>query len=163
MQVPPSIPTLSAAHNSARCRSASWYASWRHAAIDTSAGIARRETRSTLAAWQLAAVADAAELCVSELVTNAITHAQHPAATFQLDLLRDGDRLLVAVSDADGSAVPQQCDAEDDDEHGRGLMIVRALSAAWGVEHSRNSLGKTVWCELETTAPEPCGHIRREI
>ncbi|MFG3225164.1 ATP-binding protein [Kitasatospora sp. NPDC048194] len=149
MQVPTSVPNRTTESAPAACRSTSRHASWRHPAIDISAGAARRETRSTLAAWDLAEIADAAELCVSELVTNAITHARHPDATFQLDLARHGDHLLVAASDADGPAIPHLRIPEDGDEHGRGLLIVRALSTAWGVAYSNDGL-KTVWCRLET-------------
>lgn len=45
---------------------------------------------------------------------------------------------------------PQLREPEEGDEHGRGLMIGRALSAAWGVEPAHDGLGKTVWFELET-------------
>lgn len=157
MQVPTSIPELSSQPDPAGGQSASWHVGWRHPAIATSVGIARHETRSTLAAGDLAEVADAAKLCVSELVTNAITHARHPDATFHLDLVRHGDHLLVAVSDGASSAIPQLRDPEDGDEHGRGLLIVRALSAAWGVMHSNDGL-KTVWCKLEAQVPSESLH-----
>jgi hypothetical protein len=35
----------------------------------------------------------------------------------------------------------------DDDESGRGLVLLDAVALRWGVEPE--AAGKTVWCELE--------------
>jgi hypothetical protein len=44
-----------------------------------------------------------------------------------------------------GTPEPQQ--ATSSDEHGRGLLLIDALTAAWGIEDGPGS-GKLVWAEL---------------
>ena len=61
---------------------------------------ARRCVRSTLAAWQLDAVADDTELVVSELLTNAVRAAAHAAAVVVLYVALDPDWLSVLVWDS---------------------------------------------------------------
>jgi hypothetical protein len=91
-----------------------------------------------------------AVLIVSELVTNSVT-----AHTDDLTVTVHAHRrtLDVAVSDtAGGVATLQSPDLFA--RGGRGLAIVGALSAAWGVveraDHSRT--GKTVWAQLPLPA-----------
>jgi DNA-binding response OmpR family regulator len=117
---------------------------------DTSSpGVARRFVTETLAKWESETVADAALLVVSELVTNAVVHATSAA------VLRLGytDRSIrIEVSDH-GSGSPAPLVATDDGEGGRGLLLVAAVSAAWGVE-STASGGKRVWAELPIMADD---------
>jgi hypothetical protein len=57
--------------------------------------------------------------------------------------------LRIEVRDpADG--LPEQREADELAEDGRGLAIVAALSARWGVE--RHVVGKSVWCEIGEAA-----------
>jgi hypothetical protein len=58
----------------------------------------------------------------------------------------EGHRLLVLVADAalEGTAELRAVDPEA--AGGRGLVLVGALSDAWGVESTAQ--GTTVWCEL---------------
>jgi hypothetical protein len=84
----------------------------------------------------------AAELAVSELVTNAVRASiQARSATppgsstglpvVELRLAGDRQRLLVEVSDHDpGPPVPTAVDPERDG--GRGLLLVEAVSERWG-------------------------------
>lgn len=92
--------------------------------------------------WHCVEALESAELVVSELVTNAVLHARsHP----QL-LLSHRDRTLhLEVSD-DSSASPEPRQPDDEDEHGRGLLLVAAFSAAWGVEPTAS--GKRIWAEI---------------
>jgi hypothetical protein len=88
------------------------------------------------------AMAHAAELAVSELVTNAVrasTNARNarppgpPTGVPVVGLRLAGDRLrlLVEVSDHDpGPPVPTAVDPERDG--GRGLLLVDAVSERWG-------------------------------
>jgi hypothetical protein len=88
------------------------------------------------------ALAHAAELAVSELVTNAVrasTEAQNarpagpPTGIPAVGLRLAGDRLrlLVEVSDHDpGPPTPTAVDPERDG--GRGLLLVQAVSERWG-------------------------------
>jgi anti-sigma regulatory factor (Ser/Thr protein kinase) len=88
-------------------------------------------------------VADTAELIVSELVTNAVNA---DCSLTGVRLSCRGESLRIAVLD-DGPGVPAVASPTDRDEHGRGLAIIDAVAAAWGVE-SEPDHGKQVWAEL---------------
>ncbi|MCG6498494.1 SpoIIE family protein phosphatase [Kitasatospora sp. A2-31] len=105
-------------------------------------GKARRFTRTTLDAWGLSALSDYAELLVSELVTNALLHADAPR---RLRLFRDRV-LTVEVADA-GGQTPQLRPFAEQDEGGRGMFLVSELAQRWGSRLTRD--GKVVWAELE--------------
>jgi anti-sigma regulatory factor (Ser/Thr protein kinase) len=95
-----------------------------------------------------AATLDEALVMVSELVTNALQHGK-PEITLQLWLRPD--RIAVAVLDR-GDASPSLIHPapRGDHPHGRGLMLVNALAAHWGVRCSEGRAGKTVWFDLAT-------------
>jgi anti-sigma regulatory factor (Ser/Thr protein kinase) len=84
-------------------------------------------------------------LVVSELVTNAVRHGR-PDIVVSMRPTADGVR--VAVQDA-GPELPAAARAAAPDmPSGRGLLIVEATAARWGVEAQRPGPGKTVWAEL---------------
>jgi hypothetical protein len=95
---------------------------------------------------------DSARLAVSELVTNAILHAD-PPMTVLVRGTTDHPRIEVT----DQSLVPPQrrhsdllVDLDDDfswTTMGRGLDLVATHSVRWGAEISPNGLGKVVWFE----------------
>ncbi|MEU5279035.1 SpoIIE family protein phosphatase [Streptomyces asoensis] len=103
---------------------------------------ARAVVREQLHAWGLDELADAAELMVSELVTNAVRHSRRSPVA--LRLVR-GDTLLCEVED-DDHELPTLLSAGPGDEQGRGLRVVSALAREWGA--SRTAAGKSVWFEL---------------
>jgi anti-sigma regulatory factor (Ser/Thr protein kinase) len=104
---------------------------------------ARRLVRETLEGWGLDRLVDTAELLVSELVTNAI---QHAGGEVRLRLDRDRDRVLrCEVCDTTPNP-PQLREFSATSEHGRGILLVDALAAAWNFR--RTASGKVVWFEL---------------
>ncbi|GAA4878687.1 SpoIIE family protein phosphatase [Kitasatospora terrestris] len=103
---------------------------------------ARAFTRTTLQAWGLAGLTDYAELVVSELVTNALLHADAPR---RLRLFRDRT-LTLEVADAGGQSPRLRASAEED-EGGRGIHLVSELAHRWGTRPTRE--GKVVWAEIE--------------
>ncbi|MFF3286279.1 SpoIIE family protein phosphatase [Streptomyces sp. NPDC003023] len=103
---------------------------------------ARRLVREQLAAWDLSALAETAELLVGEVVANAVRHSDGRRA--ELRLVR-AESLLCEVAD-DDHTLPTLLDARPDAEKGRGLRVVSSLSKEWGT--SRTADGKTVWFEL---------------
>ncbi|MFD7298935.1 SpoIIE family protein phosphatase [Streptomyces sp. NPDC059897] len=107
---------------------------------------ARALVTEQLGQWGLLGIADAAELIVSELVTNAVRHAR--GGPVQLRLVRSGT-LLCEVEDTE-HALPTLLNAGPGDEFGRGLRVVARLSRAWGT--SRTATGKTVWFELSASS-----------
>ncbi|MGW3104498.1 SpoIIE family protein phosphatase [Streptomyces sp. NPDC001100] len=96
----------------------------------------------TLTAWNCAHRADDARLLVSEILTNAFRHAQGPLG---LQLRRTADELAVEISDC-SPHLPQPRPAAEDDESGRGLILVDALADGWGVRPTDQ--GKTTWFTL---------------
>jgi PAS domain S-box-containing protein len=105
---------------------------------------ARHVVRAALRDWQLPEAADTVELLVSELLTNAIRYSRHPG---DLVLRRAADALYIEVSDSDGR-VPRIMHPNNEEEHGRGLILVSTLATRWGTRPTR--AGKTVWCEVDT-------------
>ena len=102
---------------------------------------ARKAVRSTLNDWGLSQLEETAELLASELVTNALLYSNGPIS---VRLLRD-NALLCEVYDA-SDEVPMLRAADHDDDGGRGLHLVKALSQRWGTR--RTNGGKSVWFEL---------------
>jgi CheY-like chemotaxis protein len=108
---------------------------------------ARRFLREVLERWGLGRVEDAAQLVVSELVTNAITHAH---SSCQLRLSRSSNAVRVEVVDC-GAGTPDPQPDNPAGEHGRGMHIVAVLSLAWGTEVLAPGR-KVVWAELPVSA-----------
>ncbi|WP_131746216.1 ATP-binding protein [Frankia sp. Cppng1_Ct_nod] len=106
-------------------------------------------TRQALSALlkreRLEDLCDDATLLVSEIVTNALMHAD---GDLLLRARIDGRRLYVSVDDGGGN--PPRSHRDDDDEGGRGLILLDALADAWGVEALPE--GKRVWFELSARA-----------
>ena len=123
---------------------------------------ARRSARHTLAAWRLDQIADDTELVVSELLTNAVqaTLAASTAAPRQwptppmvaLYLTLDPDLLSVLVWDNSPEPPAPRPSASDEDENGRVLIIVQALSDQWGICAPPGG-GKVVWAQLSSPSP----------
>ncbi|MEV7966602.1 ATP-binding protein [Sphaerisporangium sp. NPDC088356] len=104
---------------------------------------ARHLVRETLTSWGMRALAEDVTVVVSELLTNAVMHAQPPIT---LSLKRAGRALRGEVADQGGIWLDhggQLCPA--DGEHGRGLHIVNALADRWGVHPGKDETGKVVW------------------
>jgi serine phosphatase RsbU (regulator of sigma subunit)/anti-sigma regulatory factor (Ser/Thr protein kinase) len=104
-------------------------------------GRARRLIRQALHRWDLDDQSDAAELLVSEIVTNAVRYAERPIT---LRLLRT-DVLRCEVGD-DAPLLPRMRHAAPEEEGGRGLYLVNRMAQRWGA--TRLGAGKVVWFEL---------------
>lgn len=122
---------------------------WELEPVARSAGTARRLLRSLLDTPDRAAWAEAAELAVSEVVTNAVLHA-HTAVGLSARLQEDG--LLVAVRDRN-PALPRRRHYDADATTGRGMSLLAEVTRASGVE-SLGADGKVVWF-LVGDPPEP--------
>jgi anti-sigma regulatory factor (Ser/Thr protein kinase) len=107
---------------------------------------ARRFAAALFARWRLKReVGDAAHLVVNELVTNALLYGRSPV---ELVLRRTATMLYVEVFDASGH-LPRRRLASTEDEGGRGLHLVAALSQRWGVRPAGD--GKAVWAAISLT------------
>ncbi|WP_060903893.1 SpoIIE family protein phosphatase [Streptomyces europaeiscabiei] len=115
-------------------------ATWDVASDPSSVAEARKNALSRLESWGLNDAAFVTELVVSELVTNAIRHAEPPV---QLRLIHDRS-LICEVSDG-SSTTPHMRRARTYDEGGRGLLLVAQLTERWGTRPTPT--GKTIWTE----------------
>src|SRR5262245_48548377 len=106
--------------------------------------------------WQLSHLADATELVVSELTTNALrASAGLTASRFagkfavgtppvRLWLYSDGERVLIQVWDGNDE-MPARQEVDPGAGSGRGLLIVESLASDWGSSRLAKSSGKVVW------------------
>jgi hypothetical protein len=144
-----------------------------------SASVARAFLRACLTDWDLMALYDDAALALTELVANAVIHAATPlvvAVSCEGGMVEiavhDGNPSVPALrphrTDVEGdikqalaaeAATAEPVDERDPRVHvgasgslvaGRGLLLVDALAAEWGV--SPLSDGKAVW--VRTPIPE---------
>ncbi len=126
---------------------------WRFEVDPHAPGRARANIRDLCRRWGLEGdVREAAEIVITELVTNAVEHATSPSV---VEVERHGDAFRLAVRDYDtggpGHDVPAATTWQappTSSPRGRGLAMVAAVSHTWGV--LRHPDGKTVWAEMPT-------------
>jgi len=116
-------------------------------ALPGAAACARLHARLVLWEWGLSAIGENAELLVSELVTNAIQASQSAERVQPVGLWLSSDRsrLLILVQDTSSYLPEPSAGASADDERGRGLLIVEAISTKWGWDADQDGGGKVVW------------------
>jgi anti-sigma regulatory factor (Ser/Thr protein kinase) len=116
-----------------------------------SVAAARRTVEAVVGAWGLGEVSESAVLLTSELMGNAVKHGEGLStgcgklSVVQLKVLRRRDRLRVEVHDG-SERVPVLREVTDEDEDGRGWLLVGLLAEEHGV--TRTVDGKAVWFEL---------------
>ena len=118
---------------------------WWHFDPDPHApGDARGHVRRVCRRWQIDDEArEAAEIVVTELVTNAVEHAESAAV---VEVERRPSSFRLTVRDYDLSVVPQAHLPDPTSPRGRGLAMVAAVARDWGVEPHDD--GKTIWAEM---------------
>lgn len=119
---------------------------WEFAVSPTAPGAARGYVRHACAAWEVDdEVREAAEIVVTELVTNAVEHASSASL---VDVERGPSSFRLAVRDWDTAALPSVALPPATSPRGRGLAMVAAVAADWGIQTHPD--GKTVWAEMST-------------
>lgn len=136
-------------------------ADWAHemalAATPHSVAAARRFVSGHLSSHRLPHLIEDVRLVTSELATNAVAHAH---SAFVITLATADGSVVVTVRDM--SALPLvPATPELFDVRGRGLLLVAALSQAWGTSSDERG-GKSVWvsfsCDPAVLDPaEPAG------
>ncbi|MDJ1138084.1 ATP-binding protein [Streptomyces iconiensis] len=118
---------------------------------------ARRYVTDVVTQWGMQNGSDAVEslrLIISELATNAVQHTRGQSPTFTIDLRLEGaERLNIGVTDSHPRR-PQRLPAAVQQDNGRGLVIVKALTVESGGELTITPTqdgGKTVWVALPWT------------
>jgi serine phosphatase RsbU (regulator of sigma subunit)/anti-sigma regulatory factor (Ser/Thr protein kinase) len=103
----------------------------------------RRHVRDRTVEFGAVALADDAALVSAELLANAVQHGAPPVF-----VCVQGDESSIRIEVRDSSPrSPIRPNPSTSNMTGRGLLLVEALSAAWGVRRE-NDGGKTVWAEL---------------
>jgi serine/threonine-protein kinase RsbW len=115
--------------------------------VPASAALVRTRIRADLSSAGVTGDSlDSVLLVASELVGNAVRHAQ-PAASGMLEIEWDLDTACVVIQVGDHShELPQRRQPTPDEPSGRGLAIVDALAESWGAETDRD--GKRVWARI---------------
>lgn len=108
----------------------------------TAAGAARRFTTDACeAAGLVGDVRDSAVLLVSEVVTNAVVHAESAA---RLTVWATDTGIRIEVGDT-SPTLPVLGAAAADDSSGRGVAVLNTCASAWGCRVKRRREGKVVW------------------
>ncbi|WJV51684.1 ATP-binding protein [Streptomyces flavofungini] len=98
--------------------------------------------------WGFPGMIDDIQLLISELLTNAAAHGESSDIGFTLSY---EPGIAVRIEVRDGSTDrPQRRRPGPLDEHGRGVLLIEALSDAWGTSDD----GTTTWCTLTLPAAE---------
>ncbi|WSL80550.1 ATP-binding protein [Kitasatospora sp. NBC_01266] len=96
-------------------------------------------------------------LIVSELVTNAVTHAAVLSPRVTTELTIGGGQVRVAVEDGHPHR-PKAVQSDTEQTGGRGLMLVKSIALAAGgscdVERTGDG-GKVIWASLPLPGPAP--------
>ncbi|GAA3356002.1 hypothetical protein GCM10017744_020810 [Streptomyces antimycoticus] len=123
-------------------------------AIASSVSTVRTAVRERLLAWGMSAhVRDDALLVVSELVTNVITHTLSDHVECRLSI--GAGHLRIEVEEEIRAHTLPAPRTPDPDEHGgRGLLLVGAVSSAWGVRDAPHGPGRIIWAELPAHTEE---------
>jgi len=123
-------------------------------------GATRTFTFHTMQKWGVTDRADDVAAVVTELLTNALRHAlpkaQQTAATLsswpiKVGLLHPGSHVVCAVADP-STELPELREPDWQDESGRGLVVVAALSDHWGSCAAPDEQGKVVWGAFMTAS-----------
>ncbi|WUL10398.1 ATP-binding protein [Streptomyces sp. NBC_00354] len=124
----------------------------------------RRILQIYLASWGLAGLTHAAELALTELVSNVVRHV--PGRACSVLILCGPGGLRVEVTDDCPSPVRvARGDGGELADGGRGLRLVGAVTDRWGAEPTVT--GKTVWFECDGPRTEPAqaqtGQVRKSL
>jgi hypothetical protein len=91
---------------------------------------ARAFVATAVKAWGLADLVERAELLTSEVVTNAVVNTHGPV---QLVVQAQSSSVVVEVRDSAAQAdIVIEGEEVAEADHGRGMMLVDALSNRWG-------------------------------
>ncbi|AZS75258.1 ATP-binding protein [Streptomyces lydicus] len=115
----------------------------------TSVPEARRRVSALLCEWGAdQQVRDDVELVVSELFTNAVRHTDSEKVGCELALFGAHIRIEITDQGDPADSAPHIQPGSVDQECGRGLFLVGALSESWGSRPADSGQGRVVWADL---------------
>jgi len=109
--------------------------------------LARARAHEACAEWGATDIEMHVQSVVTELVVNAVVHANSPV---ELTFACSRPFFYVAVRDQ-SDQLPHRL--TDDEDHGYGLTVVDTLASQWGSH--RASVGKVVWAAIRLTPRNP--------
>ena len=113
--------------------------------IPNAAGQARTLLREALNAWDRDQLYDCASVVLTEMISNAIRSDD----VIEVDIFLDDDQRFVHLEVFDTCQdVPEQRTPDDEEENGRGLLLIEILAAKWGWRLTPE--GKVVYALMET-------------
>ncbi|WP_079056162.1 ATP-binding protein [Streptomyces caeruleatus] len=120
--------------------------------------MARDLVRTACITWGLTEeMTDTAALVIVELLSNAVRHAWGPSVRITVDRPSD-KRVRLAVVDRAPDRLPHLHIPQDEEQSGRGLVLIEALSERWGYDRlgpAARPWGKSCWAELSVKQGDP--------
>lgn len=107
-------------------------------------GRLRKIARAKLNLWGLSDLVEDAQLLISELVTNGFKHGTRGQIVFHLVI---GVEALVVEVDDGSPGRPEVRATEPESVGGRGMILISALAASWGVSED----GTRTWFALRVS------------
>jgi hypothetical protein len=108
----------------------------------------RRLGAAHLHLWGAGSCVDTAKVLISELVTNAVRYGDGIDVGFSIAY--GAGQVVIEVADHT-PARPRLKQPGDDDESGRGMLLVAAMADAWGTSAD----GTRTWCSITVPASPP--------
>ncbi|WP_405578899.1 SpoIIE family protein phosphatase [Streptomyces sp. NBC_01190] len=112
---------------------------------------ARVALRQALDDWGLSTLADDVEAAAGELLVNVLLHTDGGAVLTLEVVPASAGRVRLSVQDRSSVPLRRRSPGEAATS-GRGLMMIDAMAARWGVEPRGD--GKAVWCEFGSATGE---------
>jgi histidine kinase-like protein len=155
-----------------------------YAAIPSAAAAARYRTRQILTEWGLSALAEDAQVVISELVANALRafegdrrfpgddpqRWEMARPPVRIWTVTDSRFVAFIVWDGfQGLPVPPPALPADDSENGRGLLMVDALTDRWGYYPASGEQwfppldGKVTWAAFDLATAEPAEALAARV
>ncbi|HEV2374468.1 MAG TPA: ATP-binding protein [Streptosporangiaceae bacterium] len=132
-----------------------WRSELELAALPRNVSYARKHVRFVLHEWGLDDSAEAIELVVSELVTNAVRATNDLKESPERGTVDDSPKVQLWLHADEGHVCVQVWDANNEmslhkefdpsAENGRGLLIVDSICEGYGVYGLESGCGKIVW------------------
>lgn len=127
------------------------------ACVPSSVSLARRRFLGDVSDTLPQRLRDDAVLVLSELLSNALRHAQPRAdGSVRVSWALDGHGVEIAVTDGGASTRPSPMHPSLSALGGRGLAIVSTLTDDWGVSDAEDDV--TVWARVASPAPHLVAH-----
>ena len=114
--------------------------------VPQAALLAREAVENAFRSWGYGDHIDAGKLVANELVANAVAASAPDQEITMRTFLGDEGKPVVEVWDAVDEE-PELRHPADDDESGRGLILIAALANRWGTNPLVGG-GKVVWAEI---------------